>query len=134
MVSNRLKKFHNNSHKKSFQQNKLMKMSKSKKVHISVTFFLITFCMEIFQLFNGLEIRIKFCVFDTGTSLTKAQIFFFICSAARGYESYHHNLHHCSLHCPLHCLLLGQVKLYQSSYNIFYIFFLPLLLRVSTRS
>jgi hypothetical protein len=43
LISNMLEKFHKNSHTKSYKQNKMTNMSKSKKVHISVMLLLITF-------------------------------------------------------------------------------------------
>jgi hypothetical protein len=51
-------------HKKVISKTSLTNMSKSEKVHFSVTFLLITFFCKFFQnFFNGFEISVKFWVF-----------------------------------------------------------------------
>ncbi len=53
-----------NAPKKVISKTSLTNMSKSEKVHIYVTFLLITFFGAFFQtFFNGFEISVKFCVF-----------------------------------------------------------------------
>jgi hypothetical protein len=76
LISNRLKKFYKNSNKKVFSKTKLTKMSKSKKMHISVMLLLITFFVWKFLTFNGLKLASNLAFFDYKTLLTNAQIFF----------------------------------------------------------
>jgi hypothetical protein len=64
LILHALKKFYKNAPRKSYKQNKLTNMSKSGKVHISVTFLLVTFFCKFFKnFFNGFEISVKFEAF-----------------------------------------------------------------------
>ncbi len=63
LISNPLKSF-KKMHKKVISKTSLTNKSKSEKVHIFVTFLLITIFGYTFQdFFNGFGISVKFCVF-----------------------------------------------------------------------
>ncbi len=52
LISERLKKFQKNAHTKIYKETNMMNMSKSGKVHFSITFLSITFRAFIFAIFS----------------------------------------------------------------------------------